>query len=94
MVNKKEMPEPKNAATIADLHPNEEFKVAELTGRKYKARTERLLETLENVRQSGATAATEDEPELYYNKFCLFKLSDLGLFKAFPLIFIKRGLTI
>lgn len=30
----------------------------------------------------------------FYNKFCLFKLSDLGLFKAFPLIFIKRGLTI
>lgn len=49
MVNKKEMPEPK-ADALAELHPNGVFAVAELSGRKYKAKTERLLETIENVR--------------------------------------------
>ncbi len=89
------MEERKDASTVYDYGGNggnSAFTTALNIPRQDKLVIEWVAETIGNVYHTGSQLAAFSEARS--RKVLLFKLSDLGLFTAFPLIYLKRGLTI
>lgn len=71
----------------------EEYKTGTHGDDRDIGRINQLKETIASCWVQGADLDNEHFGTLR-EKVCLFKLSDLGLWRAFPLVYLKRGLLI
>ena len=85
------------------MNPAADLTVANESDLRDVATYQKWQETKKSFRQQSAYLGDEGIEQanddgsgkiVRRNRICLFKLSDLGLWSAFPLIYLKRGLTI